>query len=912
MKRMIKWTRLGAVSVFVLVLSACGGGSTDSGSANTGEISGTIDIEAHTRVDADTADQADAGNFVTLNNDPSHIQKLPSPVILAGYMSDSSGTYPAIQVGSNNKYTVFAYPQDDRDLYQLNLDPNQKVVWQVFKTRADSSQNGTLQATIKLEDSSGTALVTQTTNGSSAVTMQLPSGASSGTYRLDLTITSGGPIRYVLSVSSTGSTAALPLTWSHDNFLPDQALVKMTGTTQGQASIQSAYNNLDVASATSLGNGMLRVDRVPQDIAQPLSAANRKQRLAETINWIRQLRKSGKVAVAEPNYLFRAYATDTPENQPYYTYQWNMPMINMPNAWQLEPNAGQGVTVAVLDTGIYRSISGGVAGDWHPDLNANVSSSGYDFVSGSLDVDDQVPNLAFGPSGPDNDPADPGDDRGNGSSFHGTHVAGIIAAAVNGIGVTGVAYDATILPVRVLGKGGEGSAQDIINAINWVDNNGHPRAQVINMSLGGLSDSSLLEDAVNKAASDGIVIVAAAGNDGTDVKSYPAALNNVIAVGAVDGGKNLASYSNYGSWVDLVAPGGDPTRDANGDGRADYIVSTWADDSSGTAVPGYAGMAGTSMAAPHVAGVIALMDAANPGNPVTYNTFEQALQAGDLTDDLGPPGRDNTYGYGLIDAVKAITTAANPGTLPTILSPSPTVISFSGVTTSESLTLKQLGSTSIGTVQVTIPTSAQSWLHVSSSSFDLTNDGDSKTLTVSINTANLPSTTQSFQSELDFQYQSKTLTVPVMVSLPDDAAQRNAGTLFVLLTQKDQNNNTKVVKQETVQAVNGQYQFDFKNLAPGQYEIKAGTDLDDDGYICTSGEACAEYPALGSLQPITVTSNSAVTGLTMTASYTRPVAASQSLPRPGFDGYQRNQLQSGSAGGNGFAQRQDGSSNAGP
>jgi len=884
------------VSSVLLSLAACGGGSGSStSSSDTTEVSGTIGIEAHTRVDADTADQAELGGFSLLNNDNAHPQELASPVILAGYLSDSGGSYPAI-TDSNGKSLVFNYVADPRDLFRLNLTPDQVVTLQVFASRASSSYAANIDVTAALttDSTSPYVIASKQTDGSTALKLQLPTGYNTGTYRLDLRIASGGPVRYVLTVSTQASTASQPVSWDQGDFLPDQALVKMSGAS-AQASIQSAYNALNIATASTVGRNLVRVYRVPPGIARVYSAADRSQARKKTIKWIRRLRSNPHVAVAEPNYLFHATAT-SPANEPLYPYQWNMPLINMPAAWQLEPDAGKGVTVAVLDTGIYRDL---VTGLWHPDLNANVVD-GYDWVNSNLDYDSQISGEPFGPSGPDSNAADPG----SGTSYHGTHVAGIIGAADNGLGVAGVAYQSNIMPVRVLGEGGVGSASDIINAISWVDNGGQPRANIINMSFGGLSPSSLLNDAVNRAVNDGIVIVAAAGNGAASSPDYPAALGNVVAVGAVDGASRLASYSNYGPWVDLVAPGGDALRDANGDGRADLIVSTWADDSSGTATPGYAGMQGTSMASPHVAGVLAMMDAV-AATPFTYARFQQALIAGGLTDDLGAPGRDDTYGYGLINAAKAVHTAAS-GVLPTVLSPAPSIVFFNGSATTQVLTLTSLGTDPISGVQASIPVVDRSWLSVSP-----TNPPDgqqSYSLTLAVQTAQLAAN-QSYRSEVDIQYTSsgatRTLTVPVVVSLADDASLRNAGTLFVMLTRKDQDNKSVVVQQQVVTPVNGEYHFDFTGVAPGEYELQAGSDLDNDGYVCTSAEACAEYPALGSVEPIQVGSTP-VTGLQMTAGYTRPVAAAGSLPRPAFEGYLRD------GGGSGAALRQSGGSSAKP
>ena len=174
----------------------------------------------------------------------------------------------------------------------------------------------------------------------------------------------------------------------------------------------------------------------------------------------------------------------------------------------------------------------------------------------------------------------------------------------------------------------------------------------------------------------------------------------MIAVGAVDGAKRLASYSNYGSWVDLVAPGGDALRDGNGDGVADVVVSTWADDSGDTP------RCGLCRSDRHLHGDPPRVrghchDARKcPGNNMNLTRFRQYLGGGALTEDLGDSGRDNTYGYGLIDAAKSLD-AVTTGTPPTLLSPSPNLLDFSGSVDQKTLTLNKLGDTSLNITSIT-------------------------------------------------------------------------------------------------------------------------------------------------------------------------------------------------------------------
>lgn len=257
-------------------------------------------------------------------------------------------------------------------------------------------------------------------------------------------------------------------------------------------------------------------------------------------------------------------------------------------------NKGTGVKVAIIDTGIDYN---------HPDLDGNYKG-GYNFVSNNYD---------------------PNDDNG-----HGTHVAGIIAAEENGIGVVGVAPEASLYAVKVLDSTGSGTFSNVIAGIDWSVNNG---MQVISMSLGANEGSISLKNAVDNANSSGVVVVAAAGNDGnsagtTDTVDYPARYDSVIAVAATDSSNTRASFSSTGPAVEVSAPG----------------VSVYS-----TIPGGYGYKSGTSMATPHVTGTAALIIASNPN--LTNVEVRQILR--NTSTDLGDPGKDNKYGYGLINANKA-------------------------------------------------------------------------------------------------------------------------------------------------------------------------------------------------------------------------------------------------------------------
>jgi subtilisin len=303
--------------------------------------------------------------------------------------------------------------------------------------------------------------------------------------------------------------------------------------------------------------------------------------------------KDERIAYIEPDYEVHVLEETLP---------WGVDRID---AEKVHPyNKGRGVKVAIIDTGIDYT---------HPDIDGNYKG-GYDFV---------------------NNDDDPMDDHG-----HGTHCAGIVAAEDNDIGVIGVAPEAYLYGVKVLNSGGSGYVSDVIAGIQWSIANG---MQVISMSLGSDSDSTSLHNACNAAYNAGVVLVAAAGNDGNrwgsgDNVDYPARYDSVIAVAATDSNDNRASWSSTGPAVELSAPGVN-------------IYSTYRG--------GYTTLSGTSMACPHVTGTAALVWYAYPN--YTNTQVRQRLQG--TAEDLGTTGRDTWYGYGLVDAEQAAYTPT-PDTTP--------------------------------------------------------------------------------------------------------------------------------------------------------------------------------------------------------------------------------------------------------
>jgi thermitase len=347
-----------------------------------------------------------------------------------------------------------------------------------------------------------------------------------------------------------------------------------------------------------------KVDKVKKELGlatvgqiAELGVQKMKVRPGDEQKLIEKLRSDPAVEYAEPNYIL--YAMPTYPNDTYYFWQWGLPQIQAPAAWDIV-TATVPVTIAIVDTGVDLT---------HPDFSCpGKLTAGWDFV---------------------NNDSDPSDDYG-----HGTHVAGIAAACTNNsTGVAGVSWGARIMPVKVLGSSGSGSVDNVAQGIIYAADN---KAQVINMSLGGygLENDQTFINAIVYAYSKGCLLVAAGGNGGISTPMYPAAYTHVIAVAATDSSDNRAGFSNYGSYIDVAAPG----------------VSIYSTERYGS----YGYMDGTSVATPFVSGLAALVWFANPS--LTNDQVENIIES--TADDLYPPGRDDYFGWGRINAATAVQMAA--------------------------------------------------------------------------------------------------------------------------------------------------------------------------------------------------------------------------------------------------------------
>ncbi|HEX7021884.1 MAG TPA: S8 family peptidase, partial [Trueperaceae bacterium] len=417
-------------------------------------------------------------------------------------------------------------------------------------------------------------------------------------------------------------------------FVPGEVIVKFKPGLSAQAVAPLKVGAVELARVRSLGLAGTQLYRAPV------------RDRAATLEFARQLSARPDVLYAQPNYILKPMNAP---NDEFYPLQWHYSAMNLPQAWDITTGSADTV-VAVVDTGIL--YDGDASPRTHPDLAGKILP-GFDFIS-----DMQISNDG---DGRDADAFDVGDTPGAQSSYHGSHVAGTIAAATNnGQGVAGVNWAAKILPVRVLGVGG-GTMADIIDGVLWAAGipvpgaplNEHP-ADVLNLSLGGEGLCPPAEqDAFDQVISTGAIVVVAAGNSNANAGGFsPASCRGVITVGATDFAGHRAPYSNYGSRIDLMAPGGDTSADLNGDQYADGVLSTVLDDTNATFT--YAFYQGTSMASPHVAGLVSLMKGLQPSLTASQalailQDTARPLTAADCKSTLA-----SDCGAGLVDAFAAL------------------------------------------------------------------------------------------------------------------------------------------------------------------------------------------------------------------------------------------------------------------
>jgi serine protease len=805
----IKYTDFFAL---LIILSLIGCSSSDDDN-NTGlSLSGRIFVASNTATDGDVNDSS---TREISNNTTSRAQSIPNPVILGGYVNQP-GTGPSGR---------FKNRGDTDDFFEVDLRRGQTI--RLFIANQNFSSNDLDLGLLNMEG----LILNSSVGTGKAESLTVP---ADGRYFVQIQAHSGAA-NYVLTIGQNLIATSHGMRLS-DEFAPGEIIVQFSSENTLQAQSLSTSLGMQTQSSDTSRRMLFTLDSHQWRTltADNLKFANPEHRAKhETLLAIKKLRKRSDIIEASPNYQLQTLRV--PDDD-LYRYQWNYDLINLPQAWDTTIGDSS-VIVAVVDSGVLLN---------HPDLEGKLVQ-GYDFVANrNTEVD--------GDGGIDSNPDDPGDQSPRGSSFHGTHVAGIVAALTNNNeGIAGVGWKTSVMPLRAIGKGEIGFDYDIEQAIRFSaglsnDSGKVPtkRADIINLSLGGPAISPGFQQLINQVRNAGVIVVAAAGNEDTSTPSYPAALDGVVSVSAVDITKKRASYSNFGRTIDVAAPGGDNMPDINGDGIPDGILSTVGDDQYGSWLRlefSYRSYDGTSMAAPHVAGVISLMKAIEP--TLTPQDLDHILRSGKITDDLGTAERDDYFGYGLINAQKAVLAAVDltgnviPQAPPQLIV-NPKSLNFGVNRISAILTINNGGG---GDLRIeNIIDDSGGFL-----SWEGNGLGD---YIVRIDRSRLG--TGTFTATITVISNANTVKIPVILQVGRSDATGDAGLHYILLVNPS---TLETVRETRATVRDGIYYFNFNDVPEGAYFIVAGNDFNNNDFICDVGEACGVFPTIDRPTPIEIAMN---------------------------------------------------------
>lgn len=621
---------------------------------------------------------------------------------------------------------------------------------------------------------------------------------------------------YLLFVAGGAPGAGIAM--ARGDFVPGEIVMRMregarTNPVQGFRRLGAAGRRPMVLDLGDPGSEqtLSRLDAAGQ---RPLGRSR-----VDTLRAVARLRRHPNVLYAEPNYLWRRQRVP---NDPRFDDQWHYRAANLPNAWDREIGVGSDVTVAVVDDGIRR----------HVDLQGRLLfDAGFDFASSPLRSNDG--------DGIDPDPTDPAAD----GITHGTNVAALVAAGTNNaLGGAGVAWQAArILPIRV-GSASRIALADVLNGVRYAaglatpagPEVAEPRAEIINISLGGPGGEALAAE-FQAARDRGAILVASAGNTGEATPIFPAAYDSVIGVGATVRDGTLAGYSTVGESVSVTAPGG------NAAGR----ILTASGDRQ------YTGVIGTSFAAPHVSGVLALMKASFPG--LTPELVECGLTSGELTDAPGGT-RSVRFGYGRLDAARAVTFAQRLASGEASLEPgivaAPKRIDFGTLRDQVDLDVRV---TCGGAALSGRPRAEAGWLRVRASEeggnrFSVSVDRSA--LANGLNRTRLSVTT----------VDGTELQIPV-TAVRGRPIAATAGVQFVQLIALDQTGRVEGVLREQRTTAEEGYAYRFNGIESGDYLVVASSDLDDNRTLGELGEISGGWPGGANVEVLSVGPGLARTGI---------------------------------------------------
>ncbi len=566
------------------------------------------------------SDTYNTGTGSSGNNTLATAQPIANPVTLSGYVNTAGEGEAGASLTSGDEDDIFQIEALGGEVINLVMPASYPADLDLYLY--DSAQN----------------LIDYSIGDSRFESIQLP--ASAGTYYIDVRTHDTGASTYDLTIGHNQPLSTTALSAAQSTFVIGHLIVQ-------QASDEPDISDLlDGFVASQQWRSASGVTSLYTNANMLGDASSGLANQASTLRMVKTITNDSRVIYAEPNFIRQHMANP-------FTDQWHSNGLNSPVALSAAVNTvaseNNNVTVAVIDTGIWQS---------HPDLQIAITEQ-YDFISDASNAGDG--------DGIDEAATDPGDGRDNNqcpnsssatSSFHGTQIAGVIGGYDQGASTNSLPI--TLMNLRALGCYG-GYDFDVANAIRYaagLENSANKiiePADIINLSLGAAGYSTTLQQAIAQARHNDVIIIAAAGNEASADAYYPAAYDDVIAVSATNAQEDLASYSNFGSAIDISAPGGDDQATLSAViNNAEILADTKM-------------YQGTSIAAAHISGVAALMKSAHAD--LTPYDLDTLIISGEISHDFGSSGRDDDFGYGLIDEASALdwaTRLANGEPLPTI------------------------------------------------------------------------------------------------------------------------------------------------------------------------------------------------------------------------------------------------------
>ncbi len=810
------------------------------------------------------SDNNDQGSPQTRNNTAATAQVIENGSFVLGYATKDiprEGATPFGYLGGNRD-------TDEIDYYRVNLLGGETLQLEIALEDSDNPSNETVDPAsgidldLELLDVNDNSIVVSDSTTSALEEIIVP---SDGEYLIKVTAISGSSM-YGLAVGGKelSSTSITQVKTSH--VAPGEAVVveqtsDVRSTNAGKSGSVSTYKSLEYGARTPLELEAF----LPSTIsAQGASSASKKSvtrldRQRATLDAIKAVNMKAGRTVLEPYVYPQKLQLTSPSSYdptPSANVQWNLTDIE----WQSARTTLSGLTlthtpvIAVIDSGFLTShpdIAGRIV-DQRDFVAAEFDGDGFDAeAEETVDVNDENPDVCH--------------------DFHGTHVASIALGEINNLGMMGVYPEAQLMALKVgysksispdgtdsEGENCETLPGDIANAIRYaaqlplVGVSGVPtapvKADVINLSLGTNSPSTSIRAAINDATAAGVIVIAAAGNEGGTAlgkaKFYPAAFDNTISVAATNLAGEHSYFSSEYAEVDIVAPGGDIRADANKDGLSDGILGASAVLEAGAFETSVKVIQGTSMASPHVAGAVAMMRAIDP--TLTTAELQGMIEAGILTTEAGDDGFDFQTGYGSISLPRMINAAQGNGSLnpvTTQISANPKDITIDFVKRSATLDIRKIGNDALSVSSVT-PSSNPAWLSVSpTGNVNAQNVG---TYNLNADTTGLSGSyyTGSVQVSLS---DAQNLTVAVSL-LKDPTLPASPAAIFPTLygVLQQRNETTEQFEQigTTKRHLGGATSsFTFLNVPHGEeYRILISTDLDGNGFICANGEMCGVFP----------------------------------------------------------------------